>query len=344
MPNSPTRPVRHRVVQTCAALLVGAVLVTACSTATPVAEPSTTSADARDVAEPGSSVAATTTTSTTTTTSEPPIAPAAIVHVLGSIRSTPVNRDVSADLAPVLLDDDSTIASLGCAPSTGCETSDLASWSANELNALNLATLAATTDGLQALDGAAEALALSGTATFGYGATIDEAATPAIVGSDDRPVALFGYSAASGLADGMAATETGRGILAGPDAVAVLSERILESKAAGEFVVLFIDWALVESRAPTEAELATIETFTALEVDVIVGHGSDFLQRFEQVDQTSVVYNLGNAATTTDVALRRDTALLRLTVDELGSRTCLIPGEGGPDGVAMDDPTTFDCP
>lgn len=339
-----TRTGRHRFVRIGTELLVGAVILAACSSGQEVVQDETqspsTTAEAREVAEPATTSAPQTTSTTTTT--EPPIDVSLTMHVLGSIRNIPIEPPDDA-LAPTLAVDDATIASIGCAPSTGCATTDLTSWAANEIDALNLATLAATVDGLETLESTSSSLALSGIATFGYGDTIEQAASPAIVGTNDASAALFGYSPAVDPASGLAATETGRGVLAGPDGLAALTEAVEASQAAGNYVIVFVDWALSDARAPTETELADIETISELGVDAIVGHGSDFLQRFELVGESAVAFDLGSAVTTSEDQLRRDTALLRLHFDDPIAESCLLPAQSGPDGLVQDDPTKTDC-
>ncbi len=343
MPSLPPRNFRHAGARTAGALLALSLLASACSGPEEASETSTTTAQPREVAAP------TTTETTTTTTTEPPIPPPMVIHATGSIRSAATidpaaaQDRTEAEVAPVLATDQATIASLGCAPSTGCATNDLASLAANRVDALNLATRAATVDGIDSLESTASTLAVSGISTFGYGATIAEAATPVIITADGRSAAILGFSASSDVPAEMIATETTPGILAGPDALEALTEQIELSQANDVAVIVFIDWALLDARAPTEDELATVEELVGIGADVVIGHGSDFLQRFERVDETWVAHSLGNAVTSTEQALRRDTALLRMTFDEPGTEACLLPAQGSADGVSMDNPDEVDC-
>ena len=77
--------------------------------------------------------------------------------------------------------------------------------------------------------------------------------------------------------------------------------------------------------------------------DAIVGHGSDFLQRFEKIDETAIAFNLGNALTANDEPLRRDSAVLRIQLEEAGDFTCLLPAEGSEFGIVLDDPAGAGC-
>ncbi len=350
------------------ALFAFGVLATACSTSEPQAAESTTmttEAQPRQAAEPTTT---STTSSTTTTTTEPPPPPEVVVHVLGSIRSVPSPAGSTAEnpvddgttteaqgedeseqaddgaepSAPVLDTDDATIATLGCTQSTGCEPTDLAALAANQFEAINLASVAAAVDGPTVLDEFAGALIASGVSTIGYGSNLQEAIQPIIVGID-RPVALFGLSLADDLVSESIATETTPGILAGDEALPPLIEQIMATREAGNRAVVFIDWGRVEDRAPTEDELADIQFLVDLGVEVVVGHGSDFLQRFERIQASSVAFNLGNAFVSTAEELRTDTALLQLRFGDASATACLIPAVGGETGVSMDDPVTTDC-
>ena len=342
-----------------AASIVLCFLAVSCSSApAPVGEPApTTEAQPREVAEPE------TTTSTSTTSTEPPPPPSISLSILGSLRSLPSSQDavvgavdptatdetattVAAPIipAPAILADDATVASLACTRSSGCEPTDLAAWAANTLDAVNLATSAAVVDGTEVLDEHAAALLASGVATIGYGPSLDEALEPVIVGANNRPVAMYGISLAEGLPAESIASTTGPGIVAGGDAFELLVEQISLSQDSGHHVVVFVDFGRLEGRAPTPTDVELVLAVVDSGADAIVGHGSDFLQRFERIDQTAVVFSLGNAVTDTDNALRQDTAIFSLTFATDGTSSCLFPATGSAVGVAMDDPDILDCP
>lgn len=315
----------------------------------PIAQPVTTTQPPREVAEPET----TTTTTATTTTVEPSTPSTISVSVLGSIRSLPTDDPensagsaaADADAARSTRDtNDATIASLGCTESSGCEATDLAAWAANNIDAVNLATSAAAADGADVLDEYSAALIASGVSTIGYGPTLPEALIPAIVGGADRPVAIYGISLDENLSPDLVASDIGPGVAAGEEALDLLLEQIARSQDADQHVVVMMDFGRLEDRAPAPLELEQVQVVVDAGVDAIVGHGSDFLQRFERIDQTAVAFSLGNAVTDTDVELRRDTAIFRLNFEEGRPIACLLPASGGASGVTLDDPTTPDCP
>ena len=341
------RILRH--VRALATLLVVGLLAAGCSNdPIPAAQPTqTTVAQPRVVAEPDPTTTSTTTTTTTTTTEAPP-PPDVDVSLLGSVRSLPgtdtADEDAETDAVTVLNEDSATIASLACTVSTGCEPTDLAAWSANMLDVVNLATSAAAVDGSTVLDDHSAALLASGVATIGYGATLSEALEPAIVGDPDRPIAVYTISLAEGLPPELVATDTSPGIVAGDDALDLLVDQALLSQDAGQRVIVIMDFGRLEDRAPQARELDHVLTVVDSGVDAIVGHGSDFLQRFERIDETSVAFSLGNAVTNTEIPLRRDGAVFRFTVREDGTSACLLPATASASGLSMDDPETTDCP
>ena len=347
------RPTRAR--RLIAATTIIGALATGCSNEpAPVAQPvTTTSAQPRVVTEPE-----TTTTSTSTTTTVAPPPPSVTVSLLGSIRSLPTpgepgstsddddGDDVDDDdrRAPALDTDDATVASLACTSSTGCEPTDLAAWAANTIDAVNLATNAAAIDGAEVLDEHASALLASGVATIGYGPTIEDALEPAIVGTAERPVAVYAISLAENIDTELIATETTPGIAAGEGAFDLLIEQVRQSQDAGQETVVMMDFGRLDGRAPEPLELEQVQVVVDAGVDAIIGHGSDFLHRFERIAQTTVAFSLGNAITNTEIPLRQDTAVFRFTVAENGSTACLLPATASSSGISIDDPDTVDCP
>ena len=208
---------------------------------------------------------------------------------------------------------------------------------------LNLATGRAALDGATVLNEYTGALLASGIATVGFGANLNEALAPAIVGSSESAIAIYGISLADDLTPSLIATNTSPGIAGGLDAIDLLVDEVEASIEAGRTVVIVADFDQADDRSPSTSALDNVQTLADAGADVIVGHGSDFLQRFERLDQTTVVFNLGNAVVETDEALRRDTAILRFSVAEDTTTTCLVPATGGPDGLSIDDPSSQDC-
>ena len=108
---------------------------------------------------------------TTTTTSTPitPVPPlVADVALIGSIRTVPDGSTTEENLRSTGATD-AVIASLACTRSTGCEPTDLATWAANEVDVLNLATSRAALDGATLLSDYADVLLASGVATVPSG-------------------------------------------------------------------------------------------------------------------------------------------------------------------------------
>ena len=288
-----------------------------------------------------------TTTSTTTTTAAPLPASAVVVDTLGSIRSVPTTAEGgpgNADATePTPLDNDATIYSLGCTRSTGCDPTDLAIWAANLADAVNLATRDAAIDGADVLSEHQAALLQGGVTSFGFGVNLTEALRPAITGGVDRPTAFFGLSVASDLTPDLIATDLNPGIVAGAEAITLLGEEIEASQEEGFHTIVVVDFGDPEARAPSQTDLELAQTVVNLGADAVVGHGSDFLQRFERLGETTVAFGLGNAVTTTDQALRSDTAVFRVIFADADPVSCLLPGVGSPTGVIIDDPSNLDC-
>lgn len=344
-------PRLRRVSAVCAAL---GLFVASCSSGTEVAEPVTTTETPRQVAPEETTTTAadpTTTTSTTTstTTTTAPPAPPLIIETLGSIRSLPDAASATAEdtgeqrTSEQRVGTDAVIITLGCTTSSGCEPADLAAWAAAQVDVVNLATSAATVDGVDVLDAHFQTLALAGVDSLGYGETLNAALEPTILRSTDRPVAVYSISLDADVDPDVIATSETPGIAAGPDAFDFLVERIADSRAAGQRTMIMVDWGQIDDRAPSEDEIELIEPLIAVGADAVIGHGSDFLQRFERIDQTAVAFNLGNAVTTNDDPLRRDTAVFRFEDEEAGNFTCLLPAAGGALGPVVDSAGAQSC-
>jgi hypothetical protein len=262
-----------------------------------------------------------------------------IIHVIGSVRSSP---DAVTDWqlsVPLIVDDIATVATLGCAPSTGCAPNAVAAWATGQLQLMNVATRAAAVDGPDALADQVLALENAGVLTIGYGQTIESAVAPVIVRADDFIIALYAISLADDPSALATATTAG---IAGPTALDALREAVVASRDNGHGVVVLVDWDRPDSRAPDDEELADVDQLVNIGPDAIVGHGSNFLQRFDQIGKTVVVYSLGNAITTDDNPLFSDTAVLRLEFDTPG-RSCLIPATASGAGPELDDPRVIRC-
>ena len=282
---------------------------------------------------------------TTTTTSTPvtPVPPlVADVALIGSIRTVPDGSTTEENLRSTGATD-AVIASLACTRSTGCEPTDLATWAANEVDVLNLATSRAALDGATLLSDYADVLLASGVATVGFGANLTEALTPVILGSGERPIAVYAISLAVDLPESLVATATSPGVAGGPAALTQLTGQIGESLDDGQAVIVITDFDRLDDRSPQPLAIEQIETLVDAGANGVVGHGSDFLQRFERIDQTAVAFGLGNAATNSGEPLRRDTAVLRFSLTPGGTTACLLPATGGPEGIQIDDPTVSTC-
>ena len=270
-------------------------------------------------------------------------APAVIIDALGSIRTVPSAGDGTETAQRTVPGANAVVTTLGCTTSTGCEPADLAAWAENQIDVVNLATAAAGVDGVDILSDHATALLAAGVSSVGYGETLNSALEPTILGSADRPVAIYGISLAPDIPLELIATNATPGIAAGTDAADFLVERVADSLAAGQNTIVMVDWGQIDDRAPTEAELAQLDPFIRVGADAIVGHGSDFLQRFERIERTAIAFNLGNALTRNDEPLRRDTAVFRIQLEDTGDEACLLPATGTEDSVSLDGPETPDC-
>jgi len=263
-----------------------------------------------------------------------------LVHVLGSIRSIEDPAvSFGVDLNPIL-GDLATVASVGCAPAS-CSATGVAAWAEGEIEILNVATSVAASEGSDVLGAYVSEVRLQGVSIVGFGQDVEEAVSPVIFSSGDQAIAIHAISFdVAGDSPG-AAGEDSPGI-AGVSAIDLLRESIISNRNDGRGVVVVIDWGDVQSRAPTPEQLEDIDQIVNAGADAIVGHGSDFLQRFDLVGQTAVAYSLGNASVTTPDPLRADTAVMRLEFDTPG-RSCLLPATAGPSGPSLDNPQVSTC-
>ena len=336
---------RSRRSLTVAVAAVLALLISACSSAdqsrtvqTP-ADPISPSEDAsiaRSVAEPEDS---------SVTGEERLAAPQAssvvtgenVVHVLGSIRATPeIVTGWEADI-PVVQDDLATAASLSCDLGDSCDPEAIAAWAENRVDLINLATSANVLP-VEDLSAMRDALAEVNVATVGFGVS-SIAEQPFVFDNGDIAIAFHSLSLLA--VPEVSATDDRAGI-AGPASFNAVLESVGTSREQGRGVVVMIDWEGLDARAPDASNISAVEALVEAGADAVVGHGSDFLLRFDQVGNGIAAYGLGNALTTTQDPQRRDGSVLRLEFDRPG-RSCLLPARGTEEGPALDDPTAADC-
>ena len=263
---------------------------------------------------------------------------APVLHILGSVQNVLDAEAVFSPNADVVNSDLATIASLGCAAST-CPPTEIGEWASGQLQIMNVATLRAAIEGPESLEAQVDALEAAGVATLGFGGDLATSVEPVLVGSAEAMVAIHAISLAPDTQS--LATETTAGV-AGPAAIDLLRESVIRNRNDGRGVVVLVDWGNLEGRAPNAQQLDDVDRIINAGADAIVGHGSDFLQRFDLVGQTAVAFSLGNSSTNSPDPLRSDTALLRLEFDTPG-RSCLLPATAGPNGPSLDDPALTTC-
>lgn len=273
------------------------------------------------------------------TAGSPTLSPTApVLHIVGSVQAIADPAGTFTAETAVVSNDLATIATLGCAIST-CPPEQLAQWAGGQLQIMNVATLRAAIEGPDALANQIDALEDAGVATLGYGDNIAAASEPIIVSTGGQMVAIHAISLAPDTQS--LATETTAGV-AGPAAIDLLRESVIANRNDGRGVVVFIDWGNLDGRSPNAQQLDDVDRIINAGADAIVGHGSDFLQRFDLVGQTAVAFSLGNSTVTTAEPLRADTAVLRLEFDTPG-RSCLLPATATPTGPFLDDPSLTTC-
>jgi hypothetical protein len=268
----------------------------------------------------------------------PPIEP--ILHVLGSIRSLEPAPSAWQLRVPIIDDDLATIASLGCDTTTpDCSTSSLVDWATDRVEVLNVATSDAAGEDPDVLRSLVTAAEQAGVAVIGYGASEAEAIKATVFETHSVLVAVHAISMSTN--GELAATSNGSGI-AGASSFDALLESVAANLEQDLAVIVLIDWADRDGRAPSTEMVADVQQLVDLGVDAVIGHGSDFLQRFDQVAGTAVAYSLGNTTTTDQDPLRSDGALLRLEFGTPG-RACLLAITASASGPALDDPDTITC-
>lgn len=269
---------------------------------------------------------------------EPGADAAPLLHVLGSIRSVADPTATFGDDAQVVRSDLATIASIGCAPSQ-CPPTELAPWAIGQIEVLNVATREAASEGGGQLSAYVEEFRQLGITTLGYGNNIQAAVEPVIRRNGNNRVAIHSISLDP---DNPALATADSPGLAGVTALDALRQAIIANRNNGLGVVVLVDWGQNDLRSPSAEQIVDVERLVEAGADAIVGHGSDFLLRFDLVGQTAVAYGLGNSSITTLDPLRADTAILRLEFDTPG-RSCLLPATAGPSGPSLDDPTITSC-
>lgn len=264
-----------------------------------------------------------------------------LLHVLGSIRSLPeTSSDWQADVA-VVIDDVATVASLGCNPTDAdCNPSDLLAWSIGGVDLINLATANAGLAGPDLEDVVLD-IRSAGVQVVGYGEDLTTAIAGVTVETNNLTVAIYSISLTA--AEETWATENSSGI-AGANAFDALLQEVVDQRAEGIAVVVLVDSGSIDDRAPTEQQVADLQRLVEVDVDAIIGHGSDFIQRYDRVANSTISYSLGNAVTATEDPLRADSAVLRLEFAAQGQgQACLLPATSGPNGPALDDQTITTC-
>ena len=261
-----------------------------------------------------------------------------VFHVLGSVRSVADETDRFSGQALPILDDLATIASLGCTPSE-CPSGPLATWAEGQIEIINVATREAASEGAGQLGAQVSDLRARGITVVGFGENAIDAATPVIFTNGAEEIAIHAISLDPD--NPAAATEDTPGVSGLAD-FDLLRQSVIANRNDDRGVIVLVDWGNTEGRAPTAEQVADVELIVEAGADAIIGHGSDFLQRFDLVGQAAVSYSLGNASVTTPEPLRADTAILRLEFDTPG-RSCLFPATAGPNGPVLDNQENGRC-
>lgn len=321
---------------------IGALVLASCSTdqgdnTALGASTTTTTVNARLAADP---IDATLDPNRTTTTAAPANTRAnPILHVLGSIRSiTDSSAEWQSDV-PVVGNDLVTVASLGCDPTTeGCGAEAVIEWSSGGVDLLNVATAEAATVG-EDLRRFVLDVTTSGLNVLGYGPNEASAVNGLTAGSGDSMISLHAISLRAD--DAASAGEVTAGI-AGPASFDALLEEVAMRHEDGLGVVVVVDAGSLDDRSPTTEQIDGIQQLIDAGADAVIGHGSDFIQRFDRVGQSTVAYSLGNAVIDTAEALRADSALLRLEFGTPG-QACLLPTTATAVGPLLDDLSVQSC-
>lgn len=260
------------------------------------------------------------------------------LHVLGSVRSiTDASANWQSDI-PLVGNDVATIASLGCDPTDpDCTSSMVAGWAKGGVDLLNVATAEAAAAGAS-LPAFVEELDGEGLTVLGYGLNRASAVSGVTVGNESA----ISLHAISLNADDEASAGVDSPGIAGPSAFDALLDAVADRQATGLAVVVLVDAGSIDDRAPNAAQIESIQRLVDLDVDAVIGHGSDFIQRFDRIDQSTVMYNLGNAVVDTSDVLRTDSAVLRLEFGTPG-RACLLPSTATALGPILDDVSVQSC-
>lgn len=263
-----------------------------------------------------------------------------VVHVLGRIVAvSDTSPDWQADMGPIT-DDVATIATLACdlLSDEQCVPTSVATWASGAIELLNVATDEAGNGGAD-LIGAIDEIRSQDIEVVGWGTDQASAVSGLTVQRNDATISIHGISLT--VDPELAATDDRSGI-AGPDAFDALIAEVDQRREEGAAVVVLVDTGDLDDRAPTDEHIAQIQRLVDVGADAIVGHGSDYLQRFDRVANSAVAYSLGNAVTPTAEPLRTDGAVLRLEFANPG-RACLLPATASESGPALDDPSASDC-
>lgn len=260
------------------------------------------------------------------------------VHVLGSIRSAPETGVNWEQAIPIIDGDLTTIASLSCDQGTACDADALALWGEDRVEVVNLATSANVLSQEELAD-ASFLLNEVGITPIGFGENAASALEPAIIQSGTIRVAVHTVSIAA-LPD-VTATDTTAGIV-GPALFDDVIAAVAQSREDLFGTVVLVDFGDLDARAPGIAEIDAVDQLISAGADAVIGHGSDFLQRFDQIGPSVVSFGLGNAVSQTTDPLRLDSAVLRLEFARPG-QSCLIPTTSSGAGPALDDPSFTSC-
>lgn len=324
------------------ALGVSALILAACSSdegdnKSLGASTTTTTINARLAADP---IDATLDPNRTTTTAPQASTRAnPILHVLGSIRSITDPSAAWQSDVPVIGNDLVTVASLGCAPTAeGCGADEVTGWSLGGVDLLNVATAEAATAG-EDLRTFVVDVGTKGLNVLGYGPNEASAVNGLTAGSGDSMISLHAISLRADATASAGAVTAG---IAGPASFDALLEEVATRHEEGLGVVVVVDVGSLDDRSPTPEQIDSIQQLVDAGVDAVIGHGSDFIQRFDRVGQSTVAYSLGNAVIDTPEALRADSALLRLEFGNPG-QACLLPTTATAIGPLLDDLSVQGC-
>ena len=262
----------------------------------------------------------------------------AVIHVMGSVRSIADETVQFGANAEPVFSDLATVVSQGCAP-TACPAPALGTWADGAIEIINVATVSATADGAEPLESHVADLQQRGLTVIGFGQDASEAIAPVIFTNGEQEIAVHAISLA--VDNPGAATADTPGI-SGVANLDDLRESVIANRNGGRGVIVLVDWGDIDGRAPTEDQIADVQQLVDAGADAVVGHGSDFLQRLDLVNQTAVAYGLGNSSVTTAEPLRADTAIMRLEFATPG-RSCLLPATAGPSGPSLDRPEEIFC-